>query len=178
MFGCALLHLWQRNSIESRLLPSFIMAFPFLFTSSMTSTESRKKAVLNEFQCFLFLRWTELKSWLITWRWSCLIEGACKIKHVNFPFEVSLQNLILKIIQSTQCTCWWMQSWDNCHLSIALGLSPTSTIASRIGGLERDKFGCSRYHYETSYSEAEDFISVMKARGNNTHLTYLHWHFV
>lgn len=86
ILGCALLHRWHRNSIDNWESSSFIVAFPWFLISSITSTESRKKAVLKEFQCFLFLRWLELKSWLMTCKCNCLIEGACKegqFKHVN-----------------------------------------------------------------------------------------------
>lgn len=34
-----------------------------------------KKAVLKEFQCFLFLRAGETKSLEMTWRWSWRIDG-------------------------------------------------------------------------------------------------------
>ena len=78
MLGCALLHLWQRNSIVNNF-SSFIFTAPCLSISSIASVESRKKAVLKEFQCFLFFKGAESKSWLITWRCSCLIEGTCKM---------------------------------------------------------------------------------------------------
>lgn len=82
ILGCALLHRWQRNSIDNTLSSSSSLAFPQPLISSITSTESRKKAVVNEFQCFLFFRCFELKSWLITCRWSCRIDGVC-IKDVR-----------------------------------------------------------------------------------------------
>lgn len=78
MLGWALLHLWQRNSMDNSFSSSFRVAFPKLPTSSITSTESRKYSVLKVFQCFLFFRCFESKSWLITCRCSCLIDGICK----------------------------------------------------------------------------------------------------
>lgn len=81
MLGWALLHRWHRNSMDNMLSSSFRIAFPLLLTSSITSTESRKKAVLKEFQCFLFFKCVESKSWLITCRCSCRIDGSCKRKH-------------------------------------------------------------------------------------------------
>ena len=78
MVGWALLHRLHRNSIDIRFSSSFSIAFPSLLTSSSTSTESRKKQVLKEFQCFLFFKCAELKSWLTTCRWSCRIEGSWK----------------------------------------------------------------------------------------------------
>lgn len=85
MFGCALLHRWQRNSID-KMSSSFNVARPNLSISSITSTESRKKALLKEFQCFLFLRCFESKSWLITWRCNCRIDGACKKREFKMIF--------------------------------------------------------------------------------------------
>lgn len=76
MLGCALRHRWQRNSIVKSLSSSKVTC-PCLSISSITSTESRKKGELKEFQCFLFLRCSELKSWLITWRCNCRIDGHC-----------------------------------------------------------------------------------------------------
>uniref|UniRef100_A0A7C9AMT9 Uncharacterized protein n=1 Tax=Opuntia streptacantha TaxID=393608 RepID=A0A7C9AMT9_OPUST len=74
MLGCALLHRWHRNSFNRRL-SSFMDALPHLSNSSITSTESRKNSVLKEFQCFLCFNCCESKSWLITWRCNCLIDG-------------------------------------------------------------------------------------------------------
>lgn len=81
MVGWALLHRLHRNSIDIRLSSSFSIAFPSLLSSSSTSTESRKKAVLKEFQCFLFFKCAELKSWLITCRCSCRIDGSWNRRH-------------------------------------------------------------------------------------------------
>lgn len=83
MLGCALLHRWHRNSIDNKLSSSFNVALPWLMISSSTSTELQKNAVLKEFQCFLFLRCLELKSWLITCRCSWRIDGACKKRVPN-----------------------------------------------------------------------------------------------
>lgn len=88
MLGCALLHRWQRNSIDIWLSSSLSVAFPLLLTSSIASTESKKKAVLNVFQCFLFFKCFESKSWLITCRWSCRIDGACiEERQSEMPFK-------------------------------------------------------------------------------------------
>lgn len=83
IFGCALLQRWQRNSIDNSFSSSFNVAFPIFSISSITSAESRKNTVLNEFQCFLFLKCKELKSWLITWRCSCRIDGTWNITGNN-----------------------------------------------------------------------------------------------
>lgn len=74
MLGCALLQRWHRNSFDRRL-SSFMDALPYFSSSSITSTESRKNSVLKEFQCFLCFKCCESKSWLITWRCNCLIDG-------------------------------------------------------------------------------------------------------
>ena len=77
MLGCALRQRWQRSSAtKSRSSPR--EATPTFSTSASTSTESQKNAVVNEFQCFLFFKCSESKSWLMTWRWSCRIDGTLK----------------------------------------------------------------------------------------------------
>jgi len=78
MLGCALLHLWHRSSIASIFSSLLAVADPCCSISSMTSTESRKNGVVKEFQCFLFFKLVESKSWLIMWRCSCRIDGTCK----------------------------------------------------------------------------------------------------
>lgn len=76
MLGCALLQRWHRSSL-ARIPSSCIDAFPKFSTSLITSITSRKNSVLKEFQCFLCFKHCELKSWLITWRCNCLIDGTC-----------------------------------------------------------------------------------------------------
>ena len=75
ILGCALRHLWQRNSIFSKLSSSITVATPCFSISLIASAESRKNKVLKEFQCFLFFKCAESKSWLMTWRCSCCIDG-------------------------------------------------------------------------------------------------------
>lgn len=88
--GWALLHRWHRNSFDNSFSSSFSIASPWLLTSSITSTESRKKAVLKEFQCFLCFKYVESKSWLMTCRWSRLIDGSY-IK-VFYDWKLCLDN--------------------------------------------------------------------------------------
>jgi hypothetical protein len=68
-----------------RILSSLLVVDdPCCSISSMTSTESRKNEVVKEFQCLLFLKLGELKSWLMMWRCNCLIDGTCKkTKHIS-----------------------------------------------------------------------------------------------
>lgn len=89
MFGWALLHLWHRSSIASTFSSLLVVVDPFCSISSITSTESRKNDVVKEFQCFLFFKLAELKSWLMMWRCNCRIDGTCnKKKHVKLSNEV------------------------------------------------------------------------------------------
>lgn len=69
MLGCAL---WHLNSIDRKLSSLFDMTLPYSLISCITFTGSQKNGALNAFQCFLFLRCFESKSWL------CHIQGAYK----------------------------------------------------------------------------------------------------
>lgn len=78
MFGCAVWQRWHRSSIFKNLsstsgLHGFTL--PQFSTSANISCESRKKSVVKEFQCFLFFRHGESRSWLITCMCNCCIEG-------------------------------------------------------------------------------------------------------
>ena len=90
MFGCMLRHRWHRSSSLSKLFSSpHGLTLPVFFSSSITPLESRKNAVVKEFQCFLFFMQGESKSWLTICMWSCLIDGSCRscififIKHFS-----------------------------------------------------------------------------------------------
>ena len=62
----------------SRCLAScwdIVLTLPASFSCLMTDDEERKYPVVKEFQCFLCFRQSDTKSRLMTWRWSCDIEG-------------------------------------------------------------------------------------------------------
>lgn len=136
MLGCALLHLWQRNSID-KMSSSFNVARANLSISSITSTELRKKAVLKEFQCFLFLRYFELKSWLITWRCNCRIDGTCKKCSKSYQQKQLLGcSFKTKIIRAEQITSsYTFRSPLDLRISNAR-ISNSSKYESRTSGFQ------------------------------------------
>ena len=118
IFGCTHRHLWHRSSNFIKLSSSPQgVTLPVLFSSSITPSESRKKVVVKEFQCFLFFMQGESKSWLTICMWSCLIDGSWRrCMYVTLKFK-STNHMRIKSIgipsrpRSFVILRGWLRSW-------------------------------------------------------------------
>lgn len=76
---------------------------PFLLILSIAVESSTKNEVVNEFQCFLFLRVTAQKSCEMTCKWSCLWASNDR-KKGGVRFILVIQHINLSLLQNG---VWW-----------------------------------------------------------------------